>query len=398
MHGMRILVVVVVLTGWMTGRAQQSDVVAAPVAPAAASWYDKVAVRGDLRYRFESVDDESRKNAGGDVYTQERDRIRARLGADAKFKDSIIPGDLLKAGVELSTGGADPASGNQTLSDGFGKKEMRLSLGYVDYAPVMDPHEVHLIAGKMKHPFVMVSDLIWDTDVMPDGVAVQATGRQGMFSLLVNGCSWWVVERATEPDAMLAGGQVAVKMQINKTVHILAGASIYRFDNLQGYPVVDWANRNNAFGNSTADAVTGSVTSKVYRYDYRLMEYFAEAGCPIWGIPVKVFAQMVSNEEAPIHDAGYQAGIVLGKARDARTAEMGYSFQELEKDAVVGAFADADRFGGGADGQGHKVYVKYQVSNSLQLGITAMASEKKISDPSRTTDYHRYQMDISVAF
>ena len=92
-------------------------------------------------------------------------------------------------------------------------------------------------------------------------------------------------------------------------------------------------------------------------------------------------------------------GVALGKAKNLKTWEMGYSFTKLEKDATVGFLTDSDRWGGGTDGQGHKVYGKYQLRKNLQAGATFFfANERKISDAAKTTDYDRLQIDLSVNF
>ena len=61
-------------------------------------------------------------------------------------------------------------------------------------------------------------------------------------------------------------------------------------------------------------------------------------------------------------------------------------------------FTDSDRWGGGTDGQGHKVYGKYQIMKNLQGGMTYFLDDKKISDASKTKDYSRLQVDVVAAF
>ena len=138
--------------------------------PVQKTWADSITFKGDLRYRYESINDDSKLDADKETYTRQRDRIRARLGAEAKCNDN------LKAGIEFSTGQSDPVSGNQSLGDGFGKKEFRLNLAYFDYNFLGDnPNEVHAIAGKMKNPFITFpDDLVWDGDLTPEGLAVKS--------------------------------------------------------------------------------------------------------------------------------------------------------------------------------------------------------------------------------
>jgi len=103
--------VVVASLGGMS-MAQTAAPLSATPPPAPKTWVDSVTLKGDLRYRYETRDDESRLNAKKEAYTRELHRVRARLGAEAKVNDRT------KAGIEFSTGQSDPVSGNQTLSDG----------------------------------------------------------------------------------------------------------------------------------------------------------------------------------------------------------------------------------------------------------------------------------------
>ena len=375
-----------------TGLAQSN----APAAPAPKTWADSLSFKGDLRYRGERIGDDSKKDADGDTYARERNRIRARLGAEAKVSDP------LKAGLELSTGQTDPVSGNQTLGDGFGKKEMRLSLAYADYSFFGDacPYELHAFAGKMKNPFLTLpDDLAWDGDATPEGVAAKGQWGNGFATLFANGGHLWVQERSAEDDLMLHAGQVAAKFQFIPEIALTAGASVYAFQGVEGFDVLDWEGKNNAYGNSTEDgSVSGGATNKAWKMGYTPVACFAQLDLWVAGKPVALFVQELSNTDADALDQGHLYGLSLGKAKNRRTWEIGYSHAELEKDATLGMLTDSDRWGGGTDGKGHRVYGKYQLAKNLQVAATYLVGEKKISDAAKTTDYDRLQIDLSVNF
>ena len=359
------------------------------------SWADTLTFKGDLRYRFETVEDESKKDADGDEYTRYRNRIRARLGADAKLSDE------LKAGLELSTGDADPVSGNQTLGDGFGKKQLQLSLAYLDYAFLHEKeNKLSVVAGKMKNPFISVSeDLVWDSDATPEGLALKGQIGNDLGALMANAGSFWVQERSAEDDLMLYAGQLAAQINLPKEALLTLGAAVYAFQDMEGHDVVDWEEKNNAYGNSTqAGSVDGDVTNKAWRTEFLPVVSFAQLDLDVADLPVSLFVQQVTNVDADEEDQGYAAGLSLGKAKDAKSWEIGYSYAELEQDAVVGFLTDSDRWGGGADGKSHRIYAKYQLFKNLQLGATFLTGEKKISDPAKTADYDRAQVDVAVKF
>lgn len=374
-----------------TGLAQSN----AP-APAPKTWADSLGFKGDLRYRYEAIRDDAKKDAAGDAYTRERHRIRARLGAEAKIDDK------LKAGLELSTGQADPISGNQTLGDGFGKKEMRLSLAYADYSFFGGdrPVELHALAGKMKIPFLtMPDDLVWDGDATPEGLAAKGQLNYGIATLFANGGYFWLQERSADDDLTLVAGQAAAKLQFVPEIALTVGATAYAFENVQGFDVLDWENKNNAYGNSTiAGTVDGDVTNKAWQAEFLPVVCFARLDLWAFGKPIALFVQELSNVDADELDQGHLYGVALGKAKNLRTWEIGYSYAELEKDATLGMLTDSDRWGGGTDGQGHRVYAKYQLLKNLQLAATCLVGEKKIADANKTTDYERLQLDLAVNF
>ena len=359
------------------------------------SWADSLTFKGDVRYRYEAIQDDSKTDADGDTFTRERHRVRARLGAEAKLTDA------LRAGVELSTGDADPISGNQTLGDGFGKKEFQLSLAYIDYAFFNEKtHKLNAIAGKMKNPFLTVAeDLVWDSDVTPEGLALKGQIGNDVATLMANAGYFWVQERPDQDDLMLYAGQVAAKIQLPMEAELTLGATVYAFQDIQGHDVIDWQKKNGTFGNSTVDgSVSGETTNKAWKTKFMPVVPFAKLDLHVVGQPVSLFVQQVTNVDADDEDQGYAAGLSLGKAREPKSWEIGYSIAELEKDAVVGFLTDSDRWGGGTDGRSHRVYGKYQVLKNLQLGATYLTGERKISDSSKKTDYDRLQVDVAVRF
>jgi hypothetical protein len=385
------LVLMVGVSG--TCLAAESNAPAATPAPAPKTWADSVTLKGDFRYRYETINDDAKKDANKETYTRQRDRIRARLAAEAKVNDKT------KAVVGLSTGGSDPISGNQTLGDGAAKKEMRLDLAYIDFKALENgPTEVNVQAGKMKNPFMtMNDDLMFDGDLSPEGVALKAQTGNDVVTIYGNAGYIWIQERDSKDAAMLLAGQGAMKFQFIPEFSLTLGASYYGFQNLEGYDVIDWEGKNNAYGNSTKKgSVSGSTTNKAWASEYTPVVYFASLDVWVAGVPVSIFAQELSNTEADTLDQGHMYGVSVGKAKRVGTFEAGYSYTELEKDATVGMWTDSDRWGGGTDGKGHKVYAKYQIMKNLQLGAAFFKDDKGIAKGG--TDYDRMQLDLVAAF
>ena len=350
-------------------------------AAGAAEWYENTKVKGDVRFRLERVDEDGKDN-------RDRARIRARLGAYSQVNDEV------DVGIGLATGSSsDPVSRNQTLTEGFGPKNFLLDLAYVDYHPSL-LEGVSLIGGKMKNPFVAVSDYIWDGDVTPEGAALKyKLGKD--VQLMANGAAFWLEERSASDEAMLYGAQTALKLSPMEKVSLLAGVSYYQFENLEGYPVMDGSGKMSSFGNSKKNSVDSSgKTNVLYATGYGSIEPFVQLDFEL-GLPVQVFGTYVNNQDADNDNKGYCVGVKLGKAKDPNTFELAYDYRRLEKDAWVGALADSDSWNGGTDGKGHKVSLKYQIQKNWQAGVTYFMDKKSLE---KDVDYKRIQLDLVASF
>jgi len=386
------------LAGYV-GLSQQANQSAAGGAalvekPKQKSWTDNVKIKGDIRVREETIKDDSKKDASGDTYTRDRLRLRARLGAEAKFED-------LKIGTRISTGDADPLSGNVTLGDGDQRKEFMLDLAFLEYAFLKDEaYKFKGIAGKMNNPFITYNDdLVWDGDLTPEGLAVKGNVGNEWIRLLGNGAWLFIEDRDSLDNATAWLGQSAVQLTFVPEVSLTLGGAYFAFQKFKGYDVIDWQNKNNSYGNSTVKGtVVGSTTNKAWACDFTPIVGFGNLDVFTGKVPISLYGQILTNPEADDNKNGYMGGLSLGKAKNPKTFELGYSYTKLEKDAVLGMWTDSDRWGGGTDGKGSKFYGKYQLNKYLQLAVTFFMDKKNISDSSKETDYNRLQIDLAASF
>jgi hypothetical protein len=352
-----------------------------PAKPA-TTWADKVSVKGDVRFRYETIDEE-----GKDTRTRERVRVRAAVIAK--------PTSELETGIGLSTSeDGDPVSSNVTLGDGGSRKDVYFDLMYLDYHPESVPG-LRGILGKQENPFVKVSDLVYDNDYNPESAALKYKFGEDDLQFLANGAVTFLEERSEDDDTMMYGAQAAVKLQNEKASYVQGGASWYLFDNMEGFaPIYDPA--KGAKGNSTTKIVgSDGKTNSVYATDFSMPELFLEA----WmnsKIPVGLYANYVVNTEADSEDTGYLLGLKIGKIKDPGSWSFDYNFRHLEKDAVVGQLTDSDSFGGGTDGEGHRVSASYQVAKNLTGTLTYFMDQKGISGDEK--DYDRLQIDLMGKF
>ncbi len=353
-------------------------------------WYDSLKLSGDMRYRFDVIQLEGQPN-------RERERIRARLGAKTDINEDVTVG--LRLGTAMSVSGApgegNPVSENQTLTDQYTQKALYLDQGYLDYHPGAIPG-LHVIGGKMANPFFLVNTYLWDPDIAPEGLA--AKYRVGdEVQLLANASYQWLKERSTSDDTRLYAGQVAVNFKPNADNHILVGGSYYGFQNMQGFQVLDWQHNNNAWGNTVTKQISGTTTNNVYANEYKVLEGFVEAGTKI-GIPVTAFGAYSKNTDPSSNNQGWTVGVLLGKASDPGTFQVGYDYRHLDKDVFPGNLPDDDAWGGGTDGKGHKITFVYQLMKNLQLCGTCWLTEKNIAAGETPLEYKEFIIDILAKF
>lgn len=123
----------------------------------------RLSFAGDVRYRNESFDVQYVDR------NRQRDRIRARVNANFRVNDTVT------GQIGLSTGSADPRSGNQSLTDQNSRKDFDLDVAYLTWAPNA---QWKFTAGKQRYPWQRTGAFFYDGDVNPEGLAVNySTGN-----------------------------------------------------------------------------------------------------------------------------------------------------------------------------------------------------------------------------
>jgi hypothetical protein len=374
---------------------------------------------GDLRYRTETFDvqyvDRNRS----------RDRIRARLNANFRVNDTIT-GQL-----GLSTGSADPRSGNQTLDGQNSRKDFDLDVAYVTWAPNA---KFKLTAGKQRYPWVRSGALFYDGDVNPEGISIGFT--QGNF--FANAYYDWLAERAlsfssptgTNTDSIMFGGQVGYRFSFSDAVKLTVAGSYFDFDGVQGYnPLFG----GSSFGNTTTTSTavcsrTLAANTPCLLSDYNIMELFGDLTVSMGGKPLRFFVDYAKNDAAEVNpaaqeklDTAYAAGVSFGAASAVKgTWEVGLLYQQIEKDALFGQLLDSDFGDGNTDTKGFALRGGYTLARNWTLNATLFMNELSNDVPQTVTvfntatpaipydtvalppvfdrDYKRLQLDLNFRF
>ncbi|MEJ2257898.1 MAG: putative porin, partial [Woeseiaceae bacterium] len=284
------------------------------------SWVDRMSFYGDLRLRYEDIDEQGNPDAERD-----RERGRARIGLQAEVSSNVL------VTIGLATGGDNPVSRNVSGDGGFSTKDVGLELFFMGWQATDD---LTVYAGKMKNPLFKAGGvpLIWDSDLNPEGVAVNYTS--GAF--FANGGVFSVEERSGEDDSLLYAAQGGIRLSLGETSKLAAGVGYFAYTNTIG---------NEPFynGDANGNSVDGDGN---YIYDYRNTEVFAQFDTRLGGWPFQLYAHYTVNGEVDNEDTAFAYGAKFGSAKKQGTQQFSYTYQDIEADAVVGTFNDSD-FGGG---------------------------------------------------
>lgn len=342
---------------------------AAPASAEESSWVDRIKFKGDIRLRYEAVDEEFREK-------RNRGRFRTRFGFTADVQEDI------KIVIELATGGDNPVSTNQTIGDGFSRKEIGFNLAYVDWK-VNDALSIN--AGKMKNPLFRAGSapLVWDGDLTPGGAAAKFSS--GMF--FGTAAVFAVQERGSEDDSMLYAAQAGIKFPVGDAAKLTAGVGYFAYTNTIG---------NEPFHDGRARGNTVDIDGN-YVYEYKDTEVFAQLDTEVAGWPLKVFAQFVQNNEVSVQDTAMAYGVKMGSAKEKGDMDFSWTFQDIEADSVIGTFSDSDFGGSGTDSEGHMLKAKYALSKKIFLGGTYFIN-KKDRFQGVEHDYNRLQIDLEFKF
>ncbi|PLW67348.1 putative porin [Pseudohalioglobus lutimaris] len=356
----------------------QADVVKLQEQNSASSWTDKLSLAGDFRYRYEYIDVE-------DADSRERNRVRARLAATAR-----LPNDV-EVGMGVATGGDDPVSTNQTLGGGGSSKELRLDKAYAKWNLT---DGFYLQAGKFSNPLYrpQKSGLLWDGDWRPEGVSA---GWQSEH-LFVNAIGNWLESDTRGGNDEFAWGfQGGARLALGEA-RLTASLAYYDFPTAGATPFFGDKDDPDFFGNSSTD------DGLRYLYNYEMVELGGDLAMNMFGMPLSLYGNYVQNQDADDYDTGWLAGVKLGKTSGKGTWSIGYQYQDLEADAVLGLLSDSDFAGGGTDGKGHLVALGYGVNKQWSLGLRMFlrneAGEKNLADQGGPLDYDRIQIDTKFKY
>lgn len=339
-------------------------------------WASKMKLKGDIRLRYESKDLEP----GSET---KRGRVRFRLGVETDVNDKI------KAGFGLATGksgSGSQRSTNQTLGDTFSTKSLNLDYAYVKYTL---SKSFSIQGGKFKNPLFQPGDLLWDTDIMPEGISAKFKWNLAKgFDLTFVPAFFYIDDRGGSNDPNMWILEPAISWEITDKVKLRTSATYYAFSKIQGQGALDDSEGTNTFDDDG-----------LYTYDYDSIAFAADLAFSDLGIVpyLAVFGQYVNNTDPNNDNKGHLFGIKFGdkKVKKFGQWQFKYIYRKLEKDAWLDSFPDADAFGGGdTNAKGSEYVFKYGLDKNWSLALDYYDSERLDINAKENV----FQVDLNYKF
>jgi len=330
------------------------------------SWVQAMKLKGDFRLRLQ--DDHAKAIPPATTNDRQRARMRLRLGLESKVNDKLLVGVGLATGTN-ATGADGTRSTNQSMENSWSKKVIDLDYMYAQYSPAT---WATLTGGKFKIPFWEPGDMIWDTDITPEGGAINLTRKfLGMEWFLNTGV--FVIDESSgdADDPVLWSIQPGFSAPLTSTITVKGAVAYQDAASVKG---------RNVEGITTH---TNSNSGGALLYDYDMLwpsievsirDPFKAFGIPAIDIPyLALFGEYVTNLNSAVKDEknGFMLGAKFGAEKVANFGEwqVRYNYVMLEKDAVLDILPDSDRNGGKTGTRAHEVMFDYGLGKNTWIGL-----------------------------
>jgi hypothetical protein len=246
----------------------------------------------------------------------------------------------------------------------------------------------------------------FDGDVNPEGIAVNFVHgdffASSYYNVLKERNTVSATNLAASGESTMVGGQFGWKPMVGAGRLTLA-AGVFDLNSVQGRaPVFSAANGNTTKNVGCIGGGTGCLAN-----DYNLLELIAEWSAPVAGHPLTVFADYVKNDAATNNrDTAYSAGILYGRASEPHTWEIGYFYENVEKDALYGEYIDSDWGSGVTDAKGHAFKFAYAIARNWVFNSTYFVNKTNLGVAASVPgignvfdrDYKRLQLDMNFKY
>jgi hypothetical protein len=275
-----------------------------------------------------------------------RFEVRPELGLDIsdRFRVAVrAVGDL----------GTDHNQDNAVNFDNYRSRGASIERYYVEARP----GDFTIDAGAFGMPLV-ASEMLWDRDIQTPGAAVSWQRDLGGSTLTLAAAGFYGPQR--EGDHTHIGvGQAVWRVGDPLRLSVDLSAAYWHFDPDDLKPSYI---RQNAF------VVSGGV--RQYASHFRLVDGMIRLRFPVGPVPATVSLDFVENTGSTVaNDPGrfaFEGNLILGRVGRPRNVRFTYTFQYVERDAVIGAY-NTDDWWFHSWYRGHRVALAYTILPDLYL-------------------------------
>ena len=344
---------------------------------AAEHAYQKVSKRsyelfGDVRFRAQN-----RKREDFDPRFQKK--IRARFGAE------FFVSEAFSSRFSVSTG-RSPTSANANLGDSFSYKDFGIHEASITYEPV---NQMQFVLGKMELPFIVFGDseLMWDSTLTPEGMALKWSRGQGLMRPFLNSGYFILSENYRKkrginlPDHTVFVAQLGSEFHLGRWRFTLAGGPV-RYSQIAGSRFRD-ISEDESFGNSEG-------RKNRFLYDYHLKEAMVELSYRSM-LELHFFAHGIENSEGEERRAHR-----WGAAIEYANLELMGAYRRVERDAVFGFFTESNFAFGGTDQKGYEANVRWKPEKNFFITLTHHWATQGLRE--KLDAMKRFHLDFTARF
>jgi hypothetical protein len=379
-----------------------------------SKWVTALKINGDFRGRVDGV------YADHPGWTDRtRFRYRLRLAVVANLLSNFEVGVRLASGdIDNATGlssGVDPISTNQSFQNNASKKGVFLDQAYARWSPLNGPEWFgSMTIGKMENPFKF-SDMTFDHDYTPEGVAVQLGYQLNDRHALALNTGAFVLDEVngSNNNPYYGGGQVRLESTWSARIASSIGVGILSLANPENLgnaavPNIQTGNTRDAAGN-LVHHYNPVVADATVTWTLESFPAYPTA------FPIALRGDLMHNPAVSRDNTGYAVGVQFGKSGKKNTWDLNYTYKHLEADVWYEEHADSD-FGAfyatalpgsgqgtgyrsGANIKGHIVRVAYSPYDFLTLSAKWFAAE--VIEPATAgdeSDMNRLLVDAQWKF
>jgi hypothetical protein len=323
--------------------------------------------------------------------------------------------------AQLSTGGTDNRSGNQTLGSpvDFGANSFDLRRAFMIVNPFADGKLPQgdgswvIEFGRTPNPFLWDEGkdlMLWDGDINLTGVTTMFENEWRSETKLFAHAAYAVIdENSGAKDPFMLAGQVGLKQEVASKSDVGARVSFYDFDNLDGDFIgrgVDGSGGVTAAGGNIADGLTGDPNGgKVQVIEVQGFLSAKPASFTAYG----GYSNNLSAE-APAsattygkENRAFNVGAQIGSSKRSY-GQVGFMYVWIEANAFPSQYIDSDLLDGYTNRKGGFFYYARSVAKNVGFNAQVFSSDVVEADvPVRANSVAkskrvRGQADITFKF